>query len=141
MADELGTTEREILAQRTKKAEALRALGHNPYGNGQVPLHLCADVMARYGEAKAEEIQKDPGSWSIAGRVLAVRSFGKAAFLRVRDRTGELQVWVKKDKLGEPGFEVVKLLDVGDIVAAVGPATRTKTGELTVEATTFRILT
>ncbi|WP_242395662.1 lysine--tRNA ligase [Anaeromyxobacter oryzisoli] len=141
MAEDLGTTEREIIAQRQKKAEALRALGVNPFGNGWQPVHLAADVVARYGDAPATEIAKDPGAWSIGGRVLAVRSFGKAAFLRVRDRSAELQVWVKRDRVGERAFEVFKLLDVGDIVGVEGPATRTKTGELTIEATTFTILT
>jgi len=141
MADDLGTTEREILAQRLKKAEALRALGVNPYGNGHAPGHLAEDLHARYGQQPPEEIAKDPGRWSVAGRVLAMRSFGKAAFLRVRDRSGELQVWVKKDKVSEKDFEVFKLLDVGDVVAAEGPATRTKTGELTIEASSFTILT
>jgi lysyl-tRNA synthetase class 2 len=139
--DDLGATEREIIAQRAKKAEALRALAVNPFGNGHRPEHQTADLVRRYGDAPAEEIAKDPGAWSIAGRVLAVRSFGKAAFLRVRDTVGEIQVWVKKDKLPERDFEVYKLLDVGDVVAASGPATRTKTGELTVEATRFTILT
>jgi lysyl-tRNA synthetase class 2 len=139
--DDLGATEREIIAQRQKKAEALRALGVNPFGNGHAPRHLTAELAKRYGEAAADEIAKDPGAWSIAGRVLAVRSFGKAAFLRVRDRSGELQVWVKKDRVGERDFEVFKLLDVGDVVAAEGPATRTKTGELTLEASRFTILT
>jgi lysyl-tRNA synthetase, class II len=141
MAEDLGTTEREIIAQRQKKAEALRALGVNPFGNGWQPVHLAADVVARYGDAPASEIAKDPGAWSLGGRVLAVRSFGKAAFLRVRDRSAELQVWVKRDRVGERAFEVFKLLDVGDIVGVEGPATRTKTGELTIEATTFTILT
>ncbi len=141
MADDLGTTEREIIAQRLKKAEALRALGVNPYGNGHAPRHLNAEILARYGQQPAEEIARDPGSWSVGGRVLAVRSFGKAAFLRLRDRSGEIQVWVKKDRVGERGFEIFKLLDVGDIAAAEGPATRTKTGELTVEASSFTILT
>jgi lysyl-tRNA synthetase class 2 len=141
MADDLGTTEREIIAQRLKKAEALRALGVNPYGNGHAPRHLSADVSRKYGDQPAEAIAKDAGAWSIAGRVLAIRSFGKAAFLRLRDRAGEIQVWVKKDKVGDRGFEVFKLLDIGDVVAAEGPATRTKTGELTVEATSFTILT
>jgi lysyl-tRNA synthetase class 2 len=139
--DDLGATEREILAQRARKAEALRALGVNPFGNGFAPRHSAAELARRYGDASAEEIAKDPGAWSLAGRVLAVRSFGKAAFLRVRDASGEIQVWVKKDRLGDRGFEVFKLLDVGDVVAAEGPATRTKTGELTVEATSFTILT
>jgi lysyl-tRNA synthetase class 2 len=141
MPEDLGTTEREIVAQRMRKAEALRALGVNPYGNGHAPAHLARDVVARYGEAPLEEIQKDPGRWSIAGRVLANRAFGKAAFLRVRDASGELQVWVKRDKVGERAFEIYKLLDVGDVVAADGPATRTKTGELTLEANGFTILT
>jgi lysyl-tRNA synthetase class 2 len=141
MSEELGSTEREIVAQRVRKAEELRKLGVNPFGNGHAPRHLARDVAARHGEAPAEEIAKDPGTWSIAGRVLAVRSFGKAAFLRVRDRSGEIQVWVKKDKVGERAFEIFKLLDVGDVVGAEGPATRTKTGELTVEAAQFTILT
>jgi lysyl-tRNA synthetase, class II len=141
MAEELGTTEREILAQRQRKAEALRALDVNPFGNGFAPRHVAADLAARYGDQPADEIAKEPGEWSIAGRCLAIRSFGKAAFLRVRDRSGEIQVWVKKDKVGERAFEIFKLLDVGDVIAAEGPATRTKTGELTVEARSFTILT
>ncbi len=139
--DDLGATEREIIAQRAKKADALRALGVNPFGNGRAPGNVAQDLVRRYGDAPAEEIAKDPGAWSLAGRVLAVRSFGKAAFLRVRDASGEIQVWVKKDKLGDRGFEIFKLLDIGDIVLAEGPATRTKTGELTLEASRFTILT
>jgi lysyl-tRNA synthetase class 2 len=140
-ADDLGATEREIILQRQKKAEALRALGVNPFGNGYTPQHVAADLSRRYGDAPADEIARDAGAWSIAGRVLAMRSFGKAAFLKVRDRSGDLQVWVKKDKVSERDFEVFKLLDVGDVIAADGPATRTKTGELTVEAARFTILT
>jgi lysyl-tRNA synthetase class 2 len=140
-SDDLGATEREIIAHRLQKAEALRQLGVNPYGNGVAPAHLAAELLARYGDAPAEEIAKDPGAWSVAGRVLAIRSFGKAAFLKVQDRSGAIQVWVKRDRVGEARFEVFKLLDVGDIVAAEGPATRTKTGELTVEASGFTVLT
>ena len=141
MPEELGSTEREIIAQRVRKAEELKKLGVNPFGNGHAPAGLAKSLVDRYGDASAEEIAKDPGNWSIAGRVLALRSFGKAAFLRVRDRSGEIQVWVKKDKVGDGAFEIFKLLDVGDIVAAEGPATRTKTGELTLEAARFTILT
>ena len=104
MSEELGTTEREIIAQRVRKADALRALGVNPFGNGYAPRNVAADLVARFGDASSEEIGKDPGSWSIAGRCLAIRSFGKAAFLRVRERSGEIQVWVKKDRIGERAF-------------------------------------
>ena len=82
---DLGATEREIILQRQKKAEALRALGVNPFGNGQGPRNVAAELVRRYREAPADEIAKDPGAWSLGGRVLAVRSFGKAAFLRCSD--------------------------------------------------------
>jgi lysyl-tRNA synthetase class 2 len=141
MSEELGSTEREIVAQRLRKADELRKLGVNPFGNGHAPKHVAEDLVHRYGDEPVEEIAKDPGSWSVAGRVLAIRSFGKAAFLRVRDRSGDIQVWVKKDKVGVAAFEIFKLLDVGDVVLAEGPATRTKTGELTVEAARFTIAT
>jgi len=118
MPEELGSTEREIVAQRVRKAEELKKLGVNPFGNGQAPTGLAKAILDRYGDEPAEEIAKDPGNWSIAGRVLALRSFGKAAFLRVRDRSGEIQIWVKKDKVGDRAFEIFKLLDVGDVVLA-----------------------
>ncbi len=141
LSDDLGATEREIIAHRLEKAAGLRALGVNPYGNGLSPTHLAAELVARYGDLPAAQIAEDPGPWSVAGRVLAVRDFGKAAFLKLQDRSGQIQVWVKKDRVGERDFAVYKLLDVGDIVAATGPATRTRTGELTVEAAGFTILT
>jgi lysyl-tRNA synthetase class 2 len=141
MAEELGSTEREIVAQRMRKAEELKKLGVDPFGNGIRPRDLAQEIADRYGERTAEEIAQDPGTWSIAGRVLAVRSFGRAAFLRVRDRSGEIQVWVKKDRVGDAAFAVFELLDVGDQIHAEGPATRTRTGELTVEAARFTIVT
>src|SRR5574341_2629175 len=101
----LGATEREIMAQRLKKAEALRALGVNPFGNGHRPANLTRDLHDRYGQMKTEEIAVDPGRWSIAGRVLANRTFGKAAFLKVRDRAGEIlephQAWRRDHRLKE----------------------------------------
>ncbi len=141
MAEELGATEREIVAQRLRKAEALRALGVNPYGNAWKPQHRAAELAERYGAQPPEEMARDRRTWRVAGRVMAIRSFGKAAFLKLRDRSGEIQVWVKRDRLPERDFEVYQLLDVGDVAGAEGPATRTRTGELTVEASAFTILT
>ncbi len=141
MSEELGSTEREIVAQRVRKADELRKLGVNPFGNGHAPAHLAADLIQLYGDEPADRIATHAGSWSVAGRVLAIRSFGKAAFLKLRDRSGEIQLWVKKDKVGDAAFEIFKLVDVGDVVAGEGPATRTKTGELTVEAQRFTVLT
>jgi lysyl-tRNA synthetase class 2 len=78
--------------------------------------------------------------YTIAGRVVAVRTFGKAAFLKLRDRTGELQIFLKKDVAGAD-YDLLPLVDLGDICAATGRAMRTRTGELTLEAKRFTVLT
>ncbi len=134
--------EQEIFQARLNKAERLRALGVNPYGNGFVTDATTADVEAALGKlATREEVEAGSGTYALAGRVMAIRSFGKAAFLKLRDRHGDLQVWIKRDVLGEAAFEHFKLLDMGDIAGARGRCTRTKTGELTLVAEHFAILT
>ncbi|MBI5543027.1 MAG: lysine--tRNA ligase [Deltaproteobacteria bacterium] len=134
--------EQEIFNARLKKAEDLRAQGLNPYRNGWEPDHTTGVIAKELGELKAqEEVEKASQTYAVAGRILANRTFGKAAFLKLRDREGDLQVWAKKDVLGDQAFETYKLADLGDIVAAKGKCTRTKTGELTLVATEFHILT
>ena len=140
-----GRSEQEILEARLKKLEALRALGVNPYSTrvpGGAPI---AEIVKQFGALEAAELDKQAvdglARASIAGRIVAERSFGKAAFLKLRDRTGEIQVYVKRDVLGEAAYEIVKLAEVGDIVAVEGPLFRSKTGELTVQAKVFQVLT
>jgi lysyl-tRNA synthetase class 2 len=134
--------EQEIFNARLKKVEELKGLGVNPFGNIHGVEHTAAEIARALGELKtAAEVESASGTYAIGGRVLANKSFGKAAFLKVRDRTGDLQVWVKKDQLSERDFELYKRLDLGDIVAAAGRCTRTKTGELTLVAKEFQILT
>jgi len=132
--------EQELYAQRLEKAERLRALGCNPFGNGFHPPDLAGDVARKHAGDTAEQLEGSKPSYSIAGRVVALRSFGKAAFLKLRDRSGELQVHVKKDALGDQ-FERFKLTDLGDFVAAKGTLFRSKTGELTLAATEYLPLT
>jgi lysyl-tRNA synthetase class 2 len=134
--------EQEIFNARLNKAAELRARGINPYGNGYPIEDTTAQVVQALGELKSsEEVEKASRVFRIAGRVLANRTFGKAAFLKLRDRSGDLQVWVKKDVLGDEGFELFKLVDLGDIIAVRGSCTRTKTGELTLVARELRLLT
>jgi lysyl-tRNA synthetase class 2 len=127
---------------REQKADQLREKGAHPYGNGvQVP-HTTAFVRARHAADDAKALETNPTEpYAVAGRVMALRSMGKASFLSLRDRDGDLQVFVKKDKVGEAAYELLKLADLGDIVFARGRAMRTKTGELSIEAAEFRLLT
>ncbi|HCF58466.1 MAG TPA: lysine--tRNA ligase, partial [Myxococcales bacterium] len=134
--------EQEIFNARLKKAEELRSRGVNPYGNGYEVPHTTGEVTSALGAlATSEEVEKASGSYTLAGRVLANRTFGKAAFHKLRDRDGDLQVWVKKDVLGDQAFELYKLADLGDIIRVQGTCTRTKTGELTLLARELQLLT
>jgi lysyl-tRNA synthetase class 2 len=137
-----GTTERRLREERLAKAEKLKSLGINPYGNGLRPAHLAAHIHSENANRKAEELETlKPGPYSVAGRVVSVRDFGKAGFIVVQDRSGSIQVHVKRDALGETAFAPYKLLDVGDFVFVVGTAFRSKTGELTLAASEYRPLT
>ena len=127
---------------REEKAQALRGKGAHPYGNGVAVPHTTGFVRARHDADDAAALEASPTEpYSIAGRVMAVRSMGKVSFLSLRDRDGDLQVFVKKDKLPPESFELLKLLDLGDIAFARGRAMRTRTGELSIEAVEFRLLT
>jgi lysyl-tRNA synthetase class 2 len=135
-----GSKEQEIYAQRLEKAKRWRELGSNPWGNGYKPEHLAGDIAAKHEKDTPEALEAAAHVYSIAGRIVAVRSFGKAAFIKLRDRSGELQAHVKKDALGD-AYELFKLCDVGDFVAVIGTLFRSKTGELTLSATRFTPLT
>lgn len=130
-----------LVKQRMEKAEALRQSGLDPYPNDFRPELTCAEFAERYQEADAEALLAVRAVSTLAGRLMAMRSMGKATFLRVRDRGGDLQVLVKKDRVGEDAYRLLKLMDLGDIIGFAGTPMRTKTGELTLEADGLRILT
>jgi lysyl-tRNA synthetase, class II len=141
MHEEEGRSEREIYEARLQKAKALRALGVDPYGSGHRVGDAAADIVARYGALDGPQLEAAKVSVEVAGRIVAERSFGKAGFLKLRDRTGEIQAYLKKDALGEKVYEIVKLAEVGDIVVVSGPLFRTKTNELSIHADSFTFLT
>src|SRR5438132_7959027 len=128
---------------REEKAEELRKLGLHPYGNAVHVGTTAAHVKEVHGADTAEALEKEPTPpYSIAGRVMAIRTMGKVTFLSLRDRTGDLQAFIKKDKVGDAAYEALKLLDLGDIAWVRGRAMRTKTGELSIEGDQdgFRLL-
>ena len=140
-----GTTTSSIADQirlREEKAGLLRKLGAHPYGNGVAVPHTTQTVREKHGAQDAPSLEAThTEAYGIAGRVMALRSMGKVNFLSLRDRDGDLQIFVKKDKIGDAGWEELKLLDLGDLVFVRGRAMRTRTGELSIEATQFQVLT
>lgn len=125
---------------RRQKLEKLRNAGR-AYPHSVEVKNTCGQILAEFSDTQDSEKLKAGGVQIVAGRVAFIRSFGKAGFVKIRDRSGTLQLYVARDKLKEgTGFEDFESLDLGDIVHATGILFRTKTGELSLEAHTFRIL-
>jgi lysyl-tRNA synthetase class 2 len=129
----------ELLLQRRRKVDALWEAGINPYPNDYTPRHTSADLAAAFGDV--QEIPEQSDTFVVAGRIMARRSFGKAAFIQVQDRKGRMQLYVRKDTLGEEYFSNFESFDIGDIIGASGWPFRTKTGELSLHVTEIRLLT
>ena len=118
----------ELLLQRRRKVDTLWEAGINPYPNDFRPQHTSADIISTYGDQ--EQFDAGNETYTVAGRILARRSFGKAAFIQLQDRKGRIQLYVKKDEIGPEAFTLFESFDIGDIIGAVGYPFRTKTGEL-----------
>jgi lysyl-tRNA synthetase class 2 len=117
--------ESELIAIREGVVAKLREGGYNPYANGFAPRNTAAEVLAWFAEPATPE----PPRYSIAGRIVAYRRVGKMAFAKVRDRSGEVQLWIQRDLVGEQAYELWKMLAAGDFVGAEGTPARTKTEE------------
>ncbi len=130
-----------MVAARRRKLEELRERGVEPYPNDFRPEHTSADVEARFGASDAEALEAGHETVSVAGRVVGLRRFGKASFAHLQDRSGKVQVYVKRDVVGDDAYAAFKCIDVGDFAGVVGRPFRTKTGELTLEASEVRVLT
>ncbi len=119
------------IQQRLKKLEELRAMGINPYGQRFEPTTTAKNLTEQHQSTSGEELEKKKPRYSVAGRLLALRRFGKAAFAHLQDGSGKIQVYFKKDVLGEQGFALFEKLDMGDFIGVEGLLFRTKTKELT----------
>ncbi len=128
------------LRQRRKNLEKLRALGVQPYPHGFDQTDAVSAVVDTHGGRSAAELEEDRPETAVAGRILAIRSFGKANFLVLSDGKARLQVYVRKDSVSVDGFELFKLLDLGDLVGAAGRVFRTRTNELTIWAERLEFL-
>jgi lysyl-tRNA synthetase class 2 len=127
------------IAQRRAKLEALRAAG-NAYPNRFRRDALAADLLARYGDRDPAAFEAERATVRIAGRMMTRRIMGKAAFAHLQDMSGRIQVYLRRDDLGEAAYEAVKHWDIGDIAGIEGFLFKTRTGELSVHATRVELL-
>jgi lysyl-tRNA synthetase class 2 len=144
MTDETLPTvdENHLIAERRGKLKALRAEGI-AFPNDFKRVDYAGDLLAEYSDAETwttEKFESLARRVSVAGRLMAKRVMGKASFVQIQDMSGRLQLFLQAGALGS-SYEAFKSWDVGDIVAAEGVLTRTKTGELSVKANVLRLLT
>jgi len=131
--------ENQIIAERRAKLATLRAKGA-AFPNDFRRDALAADLHAAHDGKDNETLERAQIVVAVAGRMMLKRVMGKASFATIQDGSGRVQLYVTADALGADAYEAFKHWDLGDIVAAVGPLFRTRTGELSVKATTLRLL-
>ncbi|MFB3812710.1 MAG: lysine--tRNA ligase [Terriglobales bacterium] len=124
----------KIYQLRRDKLAQIEALGQRAYPHEYRFTHLVPQIVAEYGEKSGAELESNRVPVRIAGRIMAIRLMGKAGFAHLQQGGQRLQIYVKKDAVGEKGFELWKLLDIGDHIGVSGHLFRTRTGELSVHA-------
>jgi lysyl-tRNA synthetase class 2 len=122
----------EIYRLRREKLKQIEALGQPTYRSKYDFTHTVEQILAGYTAKSAEELEKDRVNVRLAGRMMAIRLMGKAGFAHLQQGGQRLQIYVKKDAVGDKGFDLYKLLDLGDHIGVSGYLFRTRTGELTV---------
>ena len=125
---------------RIEKAKAIEALGYELYPTEYRFTHSVAQIVEQFAAKTAEELEAAPVKVRVPGRILANRPFGKAGFLALSDSGARLQVYAKKDRLPERDFSLYQLIDIGDFIGVEGTLFRTRTGELTVQASELTFL-
>ena len=130
----------ELIQQRIKKLEALRKKGSIPTQTISGSTHTSKDLHETFGSLSDEELKSVEETFCLAGRIMAIRDFGKASFIQIQDRKGRIQAYLQRDIVGDHAFQLFKTLDIGDFIGVEGRVFRTKTQELTLQVQSFRLL-
>ena len=129
--------ENQLIAERRAKLAEWRKTG-KAFPNDFQRENTAVKLHEGYGEKTAEELEGMPVEVKVAGRMMLKRVMGKASFATLQDLSGRIQIYVARDKVGEDVYAAFKTWDLGDIVGVVGPLMKTKTGELSIQASEIR---
>ncbi len=124
----------QVMQDRLKKLEQIKEMGINPFAYDFDRTDMARDLIDSFR-------QEEEKTARIAGRILSLRRMGKAAFAHVLDESDRIQIYVRKDKIGDEAFDLFKLIDIGDIVGVTGQVFKTRTGEISILATEISLLT
>jgi lysyl-tRNA synthetase class 2 len=139
MSEEHGEHENRLIAERRRKLHELRAEG-NAFPNDFRRDGVAAELHAGYGRHAADKLAAESVTVNVAGRVMAKRLMGKNSFVKLQDRSGQIQLFVQRDRIGADVYAEFKKWDLGDIVGATGRLFKTHTGELSVDVEALRLL-
>lgn len=131
----------EHMRVRREKLEQLQSQGIDPFGEKFTRTHVASELKDLYDRYTKEELEGKEEEVTIAGRIMTKRGKGKAGFAHIQDVSGQIQLYVRKDAVGEAAYEIFKTIDLGDIVGVKGTMFKTKVGELSVKVNDFRLLT
>ncbi len=123
----------ELIRIRRAKLDTLREMGVNPYPYLFERTNFTNEILADFNKYENKQV-------SLAGRIMSIRLMGKASFFHIQDQSGKIQIYIRKDQVGDKAFEVFKILDIGDIVGIKGKVFKTRTGEISVVAEEFILL-
>ena len=134
-------TVQEQTKVRIEKLEKLKEKGVAPFGQKFDVKDKIFDLKNKYGNVSKEELEENKVYATIAGRIITKRDMGKIAFCNLQDRDGNMQIYIRKDTIGEEAYSVFKLSDIGDIIGVTGEVMRTNTGELSIKVSEYTHLT
>ena len=124
-------TDQELI--RREKAEKLREMGLDPYGNRFDRTAFNKEIKEKYQDIEHDEFENINDEFTIAGRIMFIRKMGKASFFTIQDKTGKMQIYISINDVGEEVYNIFKTADIGDIVGVRGKVMKTKTGEVTLK--------
>jgi lysyl-tRNA synthetase class 2 len=130
-----------LVQERQGKLEKLRRMGVDPYGSRWDVTALAGELQQQHRDTPAAFFDSEAVTVSLAGRLMTLRDHGKTTFADLKDRTGQIQIYLREDRLGNEAYSLLKLTDIGDFLGVTGRLFRTRTGELTVHVERLRLLT
>ncbi|MDP4164635.1 MAG: lysine--tRNA ligase [Bacillota bacterium] len=129
------------LRVRREKMNQMREMGMDPFGKRYDRTDNTKDLIEKYGDLEKEEVDAENKSVTLAGRIMTKRGKGKAGFANIQDLTGQIQIYVRQDAIGEEQYGIFDSADLGDIIGVTGTLFKTKVGELSIKVLEFEFLT
>src|SRR5699024_4097336 len=130
----------EQMQIRREKLKTYQEKGLDPFGGKFMRTHIAQELQGLYDAFSKEELEEKNESVTIAGREMTKRGKGKVGFTHIQDVSGQIQLYIRKDEIGEEAYEVFKTTDIGDFVGVSGVMFKTKVGELSINVKKFQIL-